>query len=397
MRTQSAQEYDAAYAQADRQALTRGMQRSSFNNQTLSNIDLQGAQTQERITERQGGDQNQSESQRAVLARQLGDQMTQLSASEIADKLAYIDQLEAREYDRIVANQDRNNALTQSIYGASQSEAAQTNSFNQWAAEFSEGSKQFYDQLGYNAALANWQGENQYGLSAAQLAENQRQFNEQINYDATKSNWSGLNDYNKWSSQLAETQRQFNESSLLDIAKSNWSGQNQFNQWSATFEENQRQFLENQLFQGAQNNWAGQNDYNQWTTQLSESQRQYDQTFQENVRQFGLDYALKQQQLGEQARQFDMDYALSQQSLALQQQAAAAASSRASSSSGTGGTGGTGGKTNPGLTQADLNKAISDALGALNQPAKSSGVKTNIGVYSTPGPGGDYWSNLLKK
>ena len=35
------QEYDKAYSQADRQALSRGMQRSSYNNQTLANINKQ--------------------------------------------------------------------------------------------------------------------------------------------------------------------------------------------------------------------------------------------------------------------------------------------------------------------------------------------------------------------
>jgi len=34
-------EYDKAYSQADRQALSRGMQRSSYNNQTLANINKQ--------------------------------------------------------------------------------------------------------------------------------------------------------------------------------------------------------------------------------------------------------------------------------------------------------------------------------------------------------------------
>ena len=55
-REQSDEAYDKAIAQTDRQALSRGMQRSSYNNATLANLQNQKVKAQNDITSSQIAD-----------------------------------------------------------------------------------------------------------------------------------------------------------------------------------------------------------------------------------------------------------------------------------------------------------------------------------------------------
>jgi len=115
-REQSAKNYREAYSQADRHALSRGMQRSSYNNATLANIRLAGNKAQDEIGATQAAQEKNIGEQRALLSQQLAAQLAQYDKSQQADILAYVDELEAREYDRTTANQNTQNQLAMQIY-----------------------------------------------------------------------------------------------------------------------------------------------------------------------------------------------------------------------------------------------------------------------------------------
>ena len=93
-REASQKEYENAYSRADRQQLSRGMQRSSYTAQVLANLTQEGAEAQQELWDAQGAAEGNIDAQRTQLAAQLADQLSQYSASEAADVLARIKQLE---------------------------------------------------------------------------------------------------------------------------------------------------------------------------------------------------------------------------------------------------------------------------------------------------------------
>jgi len=117
-RAQSDAAYRKAYAQAGRQALTRGMQRSSYTGATLAGISRAGAQARHSITGEQTAKEQDIASQRTLAAQQLSAQLAQYDAAQKNDELAYLDQLEQREYDRAFQSQAAANNLAFSLYNA---------------------------------------------------------------------------------------------------------------------------------------------------------------------------------------------------------------------------------------------------------------------------------------
>ena len=115
-REQSRENYAQAASQADRQALGRGMQRSSYNNATISNINLKGAKAQQEISDTQAAQTANLNEQRALLAKQLAAQNAQYDAAMQSDMLAYQDELEAREYERQLADSQYRNQLAMQLY-----------------------------------------------------------------------------------------------------------------------------------------------------------------------------------------------------------------------------------------------------------------------------------------
>lgn len=113
---QSAKNYEGTYRAADRQSLGRGMQRSSYNSATLANINLKGAEAQQAIRDNQAAQAKNIGEQRALLKNQLGDTLANLDAAQQSDMLAYIDELEAREYDRMRNDQAMQNELAMNLY-----------------------------------------------------------------------------------------------------------------------------------------------------------------------------------------------------------------------------------------------------------------------------------------
>ena len=147
-REASQKEYENAYSRADRQQLSRGMQRSSYTAQVLANLTKEGAEAQQELWDAQGAAEGNIDAQRTQLAAQLADQLSQYSASEAADVLARIKQLEDQEYDRVRENDQYKNSLSaqiyQFLYQGEQDKIAQ----ERWQKEFDENVRQWNAQYG---------------------------------------------------------------------------------------------------------------------------------------------------------------------------------------------------------------------------------------------------------
>lgn len=147
-REASRKEYEQAYSQADRQQLSRGMQRSSYTAQVLANLTQQGAEAQQDLWDAQGTAEGNVDAQRTQLAAQLAEQLSQYSASEAADVLARIKELEDQEYERGQTSEQYKNSLSaqiyQFMYQAEQDKIAQ----DQWQKEFDENVRQWNAQYG---------------------------------------------------------------------------------------------------------------------------------------------------------------------------------------------------------------------------------------------------------
>lgn len=147
-REASRKEYEQAYSKADRQQLSRGMQRSSYTAQVLANLQMEGAEAQQDLWDAQGTAEGNVDAQRTQLAAQLAEQLSQYSANEAADVLARIKELEDQEYERGQTSEQYKNSLSaqiyQFMYQAEQDKIAQ----DQWQKEFDENVRQWNAQYG---------------------------------------------------------------------------------------------------------------------------------------------------------------------------------------------------------------------------------------------------------
>lgn len=157
-RAQSAADYRALYAQTDRQALSRGMQRSSYNNATLANVGLQAEAAQQEISGRQTAQESGINEQRSLLSQQLGQTLQSYDAGQRSDILSYIDQLEAREYDRMTQRTSEQNKLLMQLY-------EYQHQLEQEAAEQARWQKEF--DAKYGAASASGGGGRRTSSSSA--------------------------------------------------------------------------------------------------------------------------------------------------------------------------------------------------------------------------------------
>ena len=126
----------AAYSQADRHALSRGMQRSSYNESTLTNIDLAGNAELREIDEAQTAHEMQIGEKRTLLGKQLSDTISQLNASQQSDEQAYADELAAREYERSAASRQNANELAMKLYEYQHELDVEAAEQARWQAEF---------------------------------------------------------------------------------------------------------------------------------------------------------------------------------------------------------------------------------------------------------------------
>lgn len=135
-RSASDSSYRQQAAAADRQALSRGMQRSSYTGATVANIRLAGEAARQRLSDQQSRRQQAIGDQRAALSGQLSRQLSQLNQSQRVDELAYMDQLSDREYTRAADKAKSQTDLSLKLYEYQHQldqEAAQA---SRWRKEF---------------------------------------------------------------------------------------------------------------------------------------------------------------------------------------------------------------------------------------------------------------------
>lgn len=117
VREASAKDYRRAYSQADRQMLSRGMQRSSYGAQTLANIAQEGVEAQGDIWDQQAAAENNIAAQRAQREGQLADLLRQYDINYASDVLKRTFELENQDYERQMQNTEYLNNLAAQIYG----------------------------------------------------------------------------------------------------------------------------------------------------------------------------------------------------------------------------------------------------------------------------------------
>ena len=193
-REASAQEYRQRYSQADRQMLSRGMQRSSYGAQVLANIGQRGAEAQQRLWDAQGAAEGNIDAQRAQLAEQLGRQLQQYDASRAADVLKRSRELDDQEYERAQADQARRDQTGMQLANMLRQAERDQVSDEQFEKQFGLSKQQF------EAQLANQQWQRDYQAARDAVADAQWQ----QNYDFNAQ---------KWADTLAEQmyQRQYQE------------------------------------------------------------------------------------------------------------------------------------------------------------------------------------------
>ena len=135
-RASSAAQTKLTYSQADRHALSRGMQRSSYNEGALANIGLAGDAALREIDQAQAEHEVQIGEKRTLLNTQLSQTLRQLSADQQSDELAYADQLAQREYDRRVNSQNTANQLAMQLYEYQHQLEKEAAEQARWQAEF---------------------------------------------------------------------------------------------------------------------------------------------------------------------------------------------------------------------------------------------------------------------
>lgn len=190
-REDTAKGFRQSYSTADRQSLRRGMQRSSYNNALLANIDLAGQEAQQDINDAQAEREAAINEQRTLASQQLAQQIAQYEVAQKADELAYLDELTAREYDRGVAAQGTANDLAIAIYNAQKQQEqldyqkqqdllAQQN----WQAQFDYQKQQ--DAL----AQENWQRE--FELAASKKSSGSSGSKNNNNSTPPPANYAGV-------------------------------------------------------------------------------------------------------------------------------------------------------------------------------------------------------------
>lgn len=141
---QSAKNYENAMRTFDRQSLDRGMQRSSYNSASRANINLEGNKAQQSIMDTRAAQEKNIGEQRALLKNQLGDTLANLDTAQQSDILAYIDELEAREYDRLRDDTAMQNEIAMNLYNyqfqKEQADQEQANWQAQFNAQYGDGS-----------------------------------------------------------------------------------------------------------------------------------------------------------------------------------------------------------------------------------------------------------------
>lgn len=100
-----------SYASADRQALSRGMARSSFNNANLSNINIKGMQEQNNLAQTNALKRNELGTQRTQAQKELGQSLGRLKNDYAANVNVYANQLMQQQQQQIFEQNQAYNSL----------------------------------------------------------------------------------------------------------------------------------------------------------------------------------------------------------------------------------------------------------------------------------------------
>lgn len=146
-REESARQYSRAYSQADRQLLSRGMQRSSYAGQVLAGVGNQSVRAQQQIADAQAAAVAKIEDQRTQLQQNLDAQMAQYTASQQNDVMKRMRELQDTEYNRQVDAWKSQSTLTQQIMQAMYQQERDKIADQQWEREFNENVRQFDLQM----------------------------------------------------------------------------------------------------------------------------------------------------------------------------------------------------------------------------------------------------------
>lgn len=217
-REASAENYANASSQLDRQMVGRGMQRSSYGGATQANLARKGAEAQQDINDAQAAAENNINEQKALAAQQLGRQLDEFNSAQSADELAYLDELENREYERTQQSQARQNELALAINNAQfqQNQAAQDQ--RNWEASMA------FQQNQANREQQNWQAQFSHSQQQAaqaqqnwahEFSQNQQNWQQQFSYTQQQANQQQQN----WAQQFAHEQQQAQQ------AQSNWQAE----------------------------------------------------------------------------------------------------------------------------------------------------------------------------
>ena len=167
-----------AISAADRRALSRGMQRSTYNNSVLANLQSKGNEAEAQIRQNQTDQEDAVAAQRALLAQQLAQNQSSAQSQFQNNVIASMQQMEDQDYQRGLAADQFNSNTQLQLYQAQQQDAQRA----QQQAQFEAGQGLTREQMA--------QAQNQFNLNLAlqrdELAEKIRQFNEQMAFNRDK-------------------------------------------------------------------------------------------------------------------------------------------------------------------------------------------------------------------
>ena len=141
-----------AVSDADRHSLSRGMQRSSYNVATLSNINLAGNHAQAAIGESRARAEGDVAAERTLKAQQLAQTLKQAKVSYETSVSAYADTLRDKEAQRALDASRYQNELLMAMYEYENAATQQQQQQARWEAEFNEQVRQFNESQQLKAA-----------------------------------------------------------------------------------------------------------------------------------------------------------------------------------------------------------------------------------------------------
>lgn len=171
-RQQSAQQFAQTYSQADRQLLSRGMQRSSYAAQTLANVGSAAAAAQVEIDRQQAEAEGNIDAQRTQLASQLASKLAGYDANQASDVLKRVNELEQQDYDRSTTAMQQQASIGNQLYANMYQAQRDQITDNKWITQQNQTQQNTNRQMGwednYNTVgvtKVNPNGNNLYNLT----------------------------------------------------------------------------------------------------------------------------------------------------------------------------------------------------------------------------------------